>query len=47
MYNLCLEEICNTPEKRTLVEERVKEIDPLYFETCFKLIESIKMITYS
>jgi hypothetical protein len=45
MYHLAFEELYK--DKKELAESRFKELDPLYFETCLDLFESMKLLTFS
>ncbi len=45
MYHLTLEEFYK--DNKELAEARFKQIDPVYFETCVELLESIKLLTFS
>jgi hypothetical protein len=45
LYHLCLDELCK--EDTTPVDARIKQIDPIYFETCLKFLDSLKVLTYS
>ncbi|CAF0763343.1 unnamed protein product [Brachionus calyciflorus] len=45
MYHLCMEDLCKNDTD--LVNNRIKEIDPLYYETCLKFLESVKILTFS
>lgn len=45
MYHLTLEELYK--DRKDLAESRFKELDPLYYETCLDLLESMKLLTFS
>lgn len=45
MYHLCLEDICKNDKE--LVNSRINDIDPLYYETCLDFLESVKLLTFS
>lgn len=45
LYNLCLSELCK--QDPSLADLRIKQIDPLYYETCLKFLESVKVLTFS
>jgi hypothetical protein len=46
MYHLCVEEIFKNSEKST-AESRIKQIDPIYFETCSEILNCLKLATFS
>lgn len=46
MYHMCLEELCKNMD-RTIVDERIKKIDELYFQTCLEFLESVKLLTFA
>lgn len=45
MYHLCLDEICKN--EKNLIDTRIRQIDPLYYQTCLELLESLKILTFS
>lgn len=45
MYHLCLDEISKAD--KSLIDARIRQIDPLYYQTCLELLESLKFLTFA
>lgn len=45
LYHICLDEYCKND--KSLADIRVKQIDPIYYETCMEFLDSVKVLTYS